>query len=175
MSVNRIDLKLQLVLWKQLHILLGRMRGAGSQQKKMGGVSSDWKYGMCKKKGVFFVHDKKKNTRLVSTWRYVFPDSALPCNEKNGCFDRTTTLHLRLKKSKVEINASLKEALQNETLHDSTICRWHRAFKDGRESAEIEHVGGWTQCQWWLKMTVIYPFESWQMTYIFLECQLSTF
>ncbi len=36
----------------------------------------------------------------------------------------------------------LKKAFQNETLHDSTIRRWHKTFTDSRESAEIEHVGG---------------------------------
>ncbi len=36
----------------------------------------------------------------------------------------------------------MKEAFQNETLYDLAIHRCHRAFTDGRESAEIEHVGG---------------------------------
>ncbi len=35
----------------------------------------------------------------------------------------------------------LKEAFQNETLHDSTIRRWHRAFTNSRESTEIVHTG----------------------------------
>ncbi len=48
---------------------------------------------------------------------------------------------VRLKKLKVETIALLKEPFQNETSHDSTICRWHREFT-GRQSAEIEHVGG---------------------------------
>ncbi len=45
---------------------------------------------------------------------------------------------VRLKQLKVE----MIEAFQNETLHNSIICTWHRAFTDGREFAEIEHVGG---------------------------------
>ncbi len=49
---------------------------------------------------------------------------------------------MRLKKIKNETTALLKEVSQNETLHDSTIRRWHRTFTDGRESAEIEHRGG---------------------------------
>ncbi len=39
---------------------------------------------------------------------------------------------MRLKKSKVETIALLKEAFQNETLYDLIIRRWHRAFTDGR-------------------------------------------
>ncbi len=38
--------------------------------------------------------------------------------------------------------ALLKEAFQNETLHDLIICRWHRAFTDGKKSSEVEQVGG---------------------------------
>ncbi len=34
-----------------------------------------------------------------------------------------------------------KRAFQNETLHDSTIRKWYRAFTDGKESVEIEYVG----------------------------------
>ncbi len=37
---------------------------------------------------------------------------------------------MRLKKLKEK--RYLKDAFQNETLHDSTIRRWHRAFTDGR-------------------------------------------
>ncbi len=43
---------------------------------------------------------------------------------------------MRLKKSKVETIALLKEAFQNKTLRYSTIQKWHKAFIDGRE-----HVG----------------------------------
>ncbi len=46
-----------------------------------------------------------------------------------------------LKKSKVGLITLFKEAFQNETLHDSTTRRWHRAFMDDREAAEIEHAG----------------------------------
>ncbi len=49
---------------------------------------------------------------------------------------------MRLKNSKVETIALLEEVFQNETLHDSTIRRWRTVFTDGRESAEIERVGG---------------------------------
>ncbi len=49
----------------------------------------------------------------------------------------------RLKKIfNVEKIALLKEAFQNEMLPHSTIHRWHRAFMDGRKSAEIERVSG---------------------------------
>ncbi len=34
----------------------------------------------------------------------------------------------------------LKKVFQNETSRYSTICRWHTAFTNDRESAEIEHV-----------------------------------
>ncbi len=54
----------------------------------------------------------------------------------------TVKFCMTLKKWKVKTIALMKENFQNETLHDSTIRRWHRAFTDGRESAEIEHVGG---------------------------------
>ncbi len=37
-----------------------------------------------------------------------------------------------LKKLKLEMIALLKQAFQNKTSHDSTICRWHRAFTGGR-------------------------------------------
>ncbi len=50
----------------------------------------------------------------------------------------------RLKKkiSIVETIALLKEAFQDETLHDLTIRSWHRAFTDDRKSVEIKRVGG---------------------------------
>ncbi len=42
----------------------------------------------------------------------------------------------------METIALLKEAFQNETLPDSTICRWHKAFMNSWESAEVQHIGG---------------------------------
>ncbi len=47
-----------------------------------------------------------------------------------------------LKKLKGKMIFPLKKAFQNETLHDSTICRWHRAFMDGRV------CWNWVRCRW---------------------------
>ncbi len=49
---------------------------------------------------------------------------------------------VRLKKLIMETITLLKEVFQNKTLHYSIIHRWHKAFTDDRESAEIEHIGG---------------------------------
>ncbi len=46
-----------------------------------------------------------------------------------------------IKKMKVETIPLLKEAFQNETLHDLTIRRLPWAFTDGKESVEIEYGG----------------------------------
>ncbi len=76
----------------------------------------------------------------------MFPDRE--CRDINERMDDSieqryiVKFYVALKKSKVETITLLKEAFQNETLHDSAIHRWHRAFTDGRKSVEIEHVGG---------------------------------
>ncbi len=45
-----------------------------------------------------------------------------------------------------EATALLKEAFGKETLDDSTIRQWHKAFVDGQELVEFKPQGGalWT-------------------------------
>ncbi len=49
---------------------------------------------------------------------------------------------VRLKKMPRETIALLKEEFGKKILGDSTIRQWHKAFVDGRESAEFELWGG---------------------------------
>ncbi len=53
---------------------------------------------------------------------------------------------VHLKKSLSETTALLKEAFGKEMLSNLTIRQWHKAFVDGRESAEFESQGSalWT-------------------------------
>ncbi len=49
---------------------------------------------------------------------------------------------VHLKKMPSETTMLLKEAFGKETLGDSTIRQWHKAFIDGRGSAEFKPPGG---------------------------------
>ncbi len=62
-------------------------------------------------------------------------------SEKNGWACGTTLcdqILCALKETPNETTTLLKEAFGKEALGDLTIQRWHKAFVDGRKSAELE-------------------------------------
>lgn len=49
---------------------------------------------------------------------------------------------VKLGKSGTDTLAMLRQAYGDETLSKTQECRWHKAFKEGREDAEDEQCAG---------------------------------
>ncbi len=116
----------------------GREKMIFSDDKTLDNVGVDVYSSWREEKKVSVRHRTLVNRQCVTEYLEKMDVSAEQCCVIKFC--------MRLKKIPSEILALLKEAFGKEMLGDSTIRRWHKAFIDGRESAEFEPRGGalWT-------------------------------
>ncbi len=116
MPVCKIDLKLQLVLWKQLHVPFHEQEVPEEADKKMGEAFNVQKHGKCERKSVCLVRLRFKKHDKWARWNNVcFQTLCRRINKKidvptKQCY--TVKFCVRFKKLQVEPIMLLKETFQ---------------------------------------------------------------